>query len=131
MRPLVVYYTKLLFLLSIDLRDCLENTDLRPFLTKTLKNVLETKLLHLGVNTTDILTAYIQGIRALRVLDPSGVLLEIVCEPVRKYLRTRDDTVRCIGKSIFQSRLCSLDGSQMKYHEQILNFYHEKNCHQR
>ena len=101
MRPLVVYYTKLLFLLSIDLRDCLENTDLRPFLTKTLKNVLETKLLHLGVNTTDILTAYIQGIRALRVLDPSGVLLEIVCEPVRKYLRTRDDTVRCIGKSIF------------------------------
>ena len=129
MRPLVVYYNKLLFLLSIDLRDCLENTDLRPFLTKTLKNVLETKLLHLGVNTTDILTAYIQGIRALRVLDPSGVLLEIVCEPVRKYLRTRDDTVRCIGKSIFQFRLCSLDGSQMKYHRQIINFHYEKNYH--
>ena len=115
MRPLCVYYTKKFFLLFIDLRDCLENTDLRPFLTKTLKNVLETKLLHLGVNTTDILTAYIQGIRALRVLDPSGVLLEIVCEPVRKYLRTRDDTVRCIGKSIFQFQICSLGGSHMKY----------------
>lgn len=84
----------------IDLRDCLEKTDLRPFLTKTLKKVLETKLLHLGVNTTDILTAYIAAIRALRVLDPSGVLLEIVCEPVRKYLRTRDDTVRCIVQSL-------------------------------
>ena len=39
-------------------------------------------------------------IRALRVLDLSGVLLEIVCEPVRKYLRTRDDTVRCIVQSL-------------------------------
>ena len=46
----------------IDLRDCLEKTDLRPFLTKTLKKVLETKLLHLGVNTTDILTAYIAAV---------------------------------------------------------------------
>ena len=40
-----------------------------------------------GVNTADILTAYISGIRALRVLDPTGVLLELVCEPVRTYLR--------------------------------------------
>ena len=39
-----------------DLRDCLERTDLRPILTQTLKKVFETKLLHLGVNTTDILT---------------------------------------------------------------------------
>ena len=43
---------------------------------------------------------YFLQIRALRVLDPSGVLLEIVCEPVRKYLRTRDDTVRCIVQSL-------------------------------
>jgi anaphase-promoting complex subunit 2 len=35
-----------------------------------------------------------------RVLDPSGVILEIVCEPVRRYLRTREDTVRCIVQSL-------------------------------
>ena len=35
-----------------------------------------------------------------RVLDPSGVILQIVCEPVRRYLRTRDDTVRCIVQSL-------------------------------
>ena len=40
-----------------------------------------------GVNTSDILTAYIAAIRALRVLDPAGVILELVCHPVRKYLR--------------------------------------------
>lgn len=49
-----------------DLRECLERTDMRPFLTSTLKNVLETKLLHLGVNTSDILYAYISTIKALR-----------------------------------------------------------------
>ena len=40
----------------------------------------------IGVNTSDILTAYIAAIRALRILDPVGVILELVCDPVRKYL---------------------------------------------
>ena len=40
-----------------------------------------------GVNTVDILTAYISAIRALRALDPAGVILELVCDPVRRYLR--------------------------------------------
>ena len=44
-------------------------------------------LMYVGVNTTDILTQYISSIRALRVLDPSGIVLELVCEPIRKYLR--------------------------------------------
>lgn len=52
------------------------------------------------MNTSDILTAYISAIRALRVLDGSGVLLDLVCEPVRKYLRSRDDTVRCIVSNL-------------------------------
>ena len=83
-----------------DLRECLVKTDLRGHLTRCLKGVLQKKLQHLGVNTTDILSGYIAAIRALRVLDPSGVLLEQVCEPVRRYLRTRDDTVRCIVQSL-------------------------------
>ncbi|XP_014681229.1 PREDICTED: anaphase-promoting complex subunit 2-like isoform X2 [Priapulus caudatus] len=84
----------------VDLRCCLEKTNLRSQLVTSLKTALETRLLHPGVNTADILTAYISGIRALRVLDPTGVILELVCEPVRKYLRTRDDTVRCIVSSL-------------------------------
>ncbi len=85
-----------------DLHTCLERTagNLRSTLTSSLRGVLQRKLLHLGVSTTDILTAYVAAIRALRVLDPGGVVLELVCEPVRKYLRTRDDTVRCIVQSL-------------------------------
>lgn len=38
--------------------------------------------------------------KGLRLLDPSGVVLEQVCSPVRKYLKTREDTVRCIVASL-------------------------------
>ncbi len=38
--------------------------------------------------------------QGLRILDPSGVVLEQVCDPVRRYLRTRDNTVRTIVASL-------------------------------
>ena len=45
------------------------------------------RLLHPGANTSDIITQYISAIRALGILDHSGVVLEQVCDPVRTYLR--------------------------------------------
>ena len=66
-----------------DLRLCLQKTDLRSELTQKLQRALETRLLHPGVNTPDVLTAYIAAIKALRQLDPTGVLLETVTHPVR------------------------------------------------
>ncbi|GFG35378.1 hypothetical protein Cfor_00921 [Coptotermes formosanus] len=83
-----------------DLRICLQKTDLRSYLTQKLQRALETRLLHPGVNTPDVLTAYVAAIRALRQLDPTGVLLETVTQPVRCYLRWRDDTVRCVVTSL-------------------------------
>merc|ERR1719312_2222349 len=91
-----------------DLRDCLVHTDLRSHLTSSLKQVLDAKLLHPGVNTADILTAYIAAIRALRVLDSSGGVLELVTEDVRKYLKTREDTVRCIVQSLIDDSATEL-----------------------
>ncbi|XP_044732752.1 anaphase-promoting complex subunit 2 isoform X2 [Chrysoperla carnea] len=79
-----------------DIRLCLPKTDLRSTLTTKLQQALKLRLLHQGVSTPDILTAFIAAIRALRRLDPTGVLLDTVTEPVRKYLRSRDDTVRCV-----------------------------------
>ncbi|XP_076672379.1 anaphase promoting complex subunit morula [Andrena cerasifolii] len=79
-----------------DLHICLERTDLRRVLIESLQEALKTRLLHPGVNTPDILTAYIAAIRALRQLDPTGVLLETITEPIKVYLRTREDTVRCV-----------------------------------
>lgn len=83
-----------------DIKVCLGKTELRSTLSRELQTALESRLLHPGVNTPDILTAYISAIRALRHLDPSGVLLVTVTQPVRNYLRTRDDTVRSVVISL-------------------------------
>lgn len=40
--------------------------------------------------------------------------MEIVCEPVRKYLRTRDDTVRCIVQSLIDDNTNELADELMK-----------------
>ncbi|XP_032994000.1 anaphase-promoting complex subunit 2 [Lacerta agilis] len=79
-----------------DLKFCLERTNQRQHLLTSLKNALEMRLLHPGVNTSDIITLYICAIKALRQLDPSMVILQVAGEPIRKYLRTREDTVRQI-----------------------------------
>uniref|UniRef100_A0A0P4W136 Anaphase-promoting complex subunit 2 n=2 Tax=Scylla olivacea TaxID=85551 RepID=A0A0P4W136_SCYOL len=83
-----------------DIRECLDRTHLRDRLVESLRSAFQTRLLHPGVNTTDVLHAYISAIKALRVLDPKGVLLELVSEPVRQYLRGREDTVRYIVTSL-------------------------------
>ncbi|KAF5286723.1 hypothetical protein FQR65_LT12456 [Abscondita terminalis] len=83
-----------------DLGKCLPKTDLRPLLTKKLQKAMETRLLHPGVSTPDILTAYVASIRSMRVLDPSGLLLEMVTQPMHQYLRSREDTVRCVVSSL-------------------------------
>jgi anaphase-promoting complex subunit 2 len=39
---------------------------------------------------------YVSTIKALRTVDPAGVFLEAVGEPIRDYLRGRKDTIKCI-----------------------------------
>ncbi len=33
-------------------------------------------------------------------LDPSGVMMENICQPLKRYLRNRDDTVKCIVSNL-------------------------------
>jgi anaphase-promoting complex subunit 2 len=61
-----------------DLKLCLEKTNLRSFVINSLKTSIEQRLLHPGVNTSDILTAYVSAIKALMSLDPSGVMMEVI-----------------------------------------------------
>lgn len=81
----------------IDLKECLAKChDLKKKLIESLKESFEVRLLYPAVTTNDILTAYIQTIKSLKILDPSGVILEKVCQSIKKYLKSRDDTVKCI-----------------------------------
>lgn len=49
-----------------------------------------------GTSTAVILQMYVRLIRALQVLDPSGVLLKVVSSPIKTYLCSRKDTIRCV-----------------------------------
>lgn len=66
-----------------DLRTCLQRNNLQSLLIEKTKGSFVTRLLHPGVNTPDILTAYIASIHALQQLDPSGMLLDAITSPIR------------------------------------------------
>lgn len=86
-----------------DLKSCMEKLDLRAHLVETLKHSIETRLLHPGVDTADIITGYVATIKAMRHLEKSGILLQTVTEPVKEYLRKgRQDTVRCVITSLIE-----------------------------
>ncbi|KAL8292852.1 hypothetical protein RQP46_000546 [Phenoliferia psychrophenolica] len=85
-----------------DLKSCLYKTDQRTLLVSRLRDSMDRRLLHPGADTKDIITQYISTIKCLRVLDPQGVLLSRVADPIRQYLRSREDTIRCIVTSLIE-----------------------------
>ncbi|VFQ66479.1 unnamed protein product [Cuscuta campestris] len=79
-----------------DLRQCLEYTGQHSKLADSFITSLKYRLLTAGASTNDILHQYVSTIKALRTIDPAGVFLEAVGEPIREYLRGRKDTIKCI-----------------------------------
>lgn len=62
-------------------------TILRPSCVLRPVSSNKKRLLHPGADTKDILTQYVSIIRCLRMVDPPGVLLFKVADPIRQYLR--------------------------------------------
>ena len=79
-----------------DLQACLAKTSQQADLVQSLLGALRKRLLHPGASTADIVTTYISAIKVLRILDPSGVTLQVVSRPICEYLRGRSDAIRCI-----------------------------------
>ncbi|XP_057420058.1 anaphase-promoting complex subunit 2 [Lotus japonicus] len=79
-----------------DLKLCLEYTGQHSKLVESFISALRYRLLTAGASTNDILHQYVSTIKALRTIDPAGVFLEAVGEPIRDYLRGRRDTIKCI-----------------------------------
>lgn len=83
-----------------DLKECLQRVDQRAELVQSLRRANRKRLLHPGADTKDILLQYVSTIKCLRIVDPPGVLLFKVADPIRRYLRERPDTIRCIVASL-------------------------------
>jgi len=84
----------------VDLKECVAHIAHQQELVHSLQSSLEKRLLQPGANTADIITTYIATIRSLRLLDPTGVLLEAVATPIRHYLKARPDSVRKIVEGL-------------------------------
>ncbi|KAF6754942.1 hypothetical protein DFP72DRAFT_1068086 [Ephemerocybe angulata] len=83
-----------------DLKETLQRVDQRGDLVKFLRKENNKRLLHPGADTQTILQQYVSTIKCLRIVDPPGVLLYKVANPIRQYLRERPDTIRCIVGSL-------------------------------
>ncbi|KAI0801938.1 hypothetical protein BC629DRAFT_1284384 [Irpex lacteus] len=83
-----------------DLKKCILRVDHRSVLVKTLRKENSRRLLHPGADTKMILQQYVSIIKCLRIIDPQGVLLFKVADPIRRYLRERPDTIRCVVASL-------------------------------
>lgn len=57
---------------------------------------------HAGVATDSIVEAYISAMKVLRSIDSSGNLLEAIADPIKAYLRSRPDTIRCVVRMLTQ-----------------------------
>ncbi|KAG6837727.1 hypothetical protein H0H93_003529 [Arthromyces matolae] len=79
-----------------DLKDCMSRVDQRSALVQSLRRANQKRLLHPGADTKLILSQYVATIKCLRIIDPQGVLLFKVADPIRRYLRERPDTIRSI-----------------------------------
>ena len=92
---------------------------------KAFKISICKRLLHSGASTSQILEMYVSMIRALRVLDPSDLVLNFIAAPVRTYLMERKDTVRCIVSSLTKNKDSDLHGELVSicYEVRVLDFF--------
>ncbi|CAK0784759.1 hypothetical protein CVIRNUC_007963 [Coccomyxa viridis] len=83
-----------------DVRGCLQHTNSHARFIQRFGAAISLRLLHPGAATPDIIAQYVGCIKALREVDPAGILLNAVGRPIKAYLRSRKDTIRCIVASL-------------------------------
>ena len=86
-----------------DLRIAVSSPQRRMQLTDSFSATLQTRLLHPGRSTLEILQTYISIIRAFHALDHSKVLLTRVSPSLQIYLCGREDAVRIVVTGLLAS----------------------------
>ncbi|KAI0875224.1 Cullin family protein [Hypoxylon argillaceum] len=86
-----------------DLRFAVTTPQRRLQLTDAFSAALQSRLLHPGRSTLEILRTYIAMIRTFHKLDHSRVLLDRVAYSLQLYLCTREDTVRIIVSGLLST----------------------------
>lgn len=93
-----------------ELRDAITASDTLGEVGKIFRPIISRRLLHVGASTSQILDMYVSMIKTLRVVDGSDLLLNYVTLPVRAYLLSRKDTVRCVVQALHEGKGSDLHG---------------------
>ncbi|KAI9722436.1 MAG: hypothetical protein M1828_004803 [Chrysothrix sp. TS-e1954] len=88
----------------LDMIHYLATPSARSIVSDAFTSHLRSKLLHQARSTVSILDVYVRIIAVFKAIDPSGIVLFRVVEPIKAFLRNRDDAVRIVLSSL-------LDGS--------------------
>ncbi|KAF2156980.1 hypothetical protein K461DRAFT_289339 [Myriangium duriaei CBS 260.36] len=83
----------------LDLKDYIALADAKQHLAQTFIYQMEERIGHAGITTAELLGIYVAVIRVFKTLDNRSVLLEKVAQPLRHFLRDRQDTVKVIAAS--------------------------------
>ena len=84
-----------------DLADCItKHSELKSLLEVNVKSQLLQKIVHCSKATDGILLVYINLTKVMKILFPTMEILESISDPIKKELRKRSDTFKCIIKTI-------------------------------
>ena len=84
-----------------DLADCIiKCPGLKSQLELKVKTQLVSKIVHCSKATDGILLVYINLTKVMKILFPTMEILESISDPIKKELRKRSDTFKCIIKTI-------------------------------
>ena len=84
-----------------DLRDCIKHTGEMKKVTSAINKILHERLLHPGAQTAHIIDFFVMMTDGLRLFR-SDVFLSRISHPIRRYLRTRTDTVNVIVSDLLR-----------------------------
>ena len=82
--------------LKMALKNIQKFENMQVKMADSMKKQIVDRLLLPGISTKFIINFYIQITRVFKFIDPTAILLELISEPIKKYLRSRKDTLRCI-----------------------------------
>lgn len=84
-----------------DLSDCIvKYPELKTVLEEKFKDQLQGKIVHCSKATDGILLVYINLTKVMKILFPTMEILESISDPIKRELRKRSDTFKCIIKTI-------------------------------
>lgn len=72
----------------------------RLMLERRLRESLQVRLIHSGVNTSVLITMYLSLVEALAIIDPTDSLQYNVLTDLKQHIRSRPDAIRCIVHSL-------------------------------